>query len=186
VTTAGSVEGREQVRLFCALPLPDAALDRLVGWQSRTLGGARGARPVPRGHLHVTLAFLGRRPAAEIDAIVGELRAAAAGARRGELVPRRYRETRSVGMVVLDDPTGASTRLAADLQQRLHGLGVYEPERREWLPHVTVLRFRERPRLGPPPPDFGAFSPSEAALYHSVLRPAGAQYEILEAVALGG
>jgi hypothetical protein len=30
------------------------------------------------------------------------------------------------------------------------------------------------------------FSPSEAALYHSVLRPDGAQYEVLEAVALGG
>jgi len=28
--------------------------------------------------------------------------------------------------------------------------------------------------------------PSDAALYHSVLRPTGAQYEVLERVALGG
>jgi hypothetical protein len=35
-------------------------------------------------------------------------------------------------------------------------------------------------------PDLGAFSPSDAAVYHSLLRPSGAQYEILETVALGG
>jgi hypothetical protein len=49
-----------------------------------------------------------------------------------------------------------------------------------------VARFRERPRLTPAVPDLGSFSPSEVALYHSVLRPAGAQYEILVSVALGG
>ena len=30
-----------------------------------------------------------------------------------------------------------------------------ERERRPWLPHVTVLRFRERPRLDPPLPELG-------------------------------
>src|SRR5215211_4532760 len=58
--------------------------------------------------------------------------------------------------------------------------------RRAWLPHVTVLRFRERPRLRPELPDLGEVSPSEAAVYSSVLRPTGAQYEILESVPLGG
>ena len=68
----------------------------------------------------------------------------------------------------------------------LERLGVYEREARRWLPHVTVLRFRSAPRLRPPLPDLGRVSPSEAALYHSVLRPAGAQYEILQSVPLGG
>jgi len=35
-------------------------------------------------------------------------------------------------------------------------LGVYEPEQRLWLPHLTVVRFRARPRLVPEPPDLGA------------------------------
>ena len=65
-------------------------------------------------------------------------------------------------------------------------LDVYRPENRVWLAHVTVARFRERPRAGPGVPSLGPVSPSEAALYHSVLRPSGAQYEILESVALGG
>jgi hypothetical protein len=49
-----------------------------------------------------------------------------------------------------------------------------------------VLRFRTPPRLHPPLPDLPPFSPSGAAVYMSRLRPGGAQYEILESVALGG
>jgi 2'-5' RNA ligase len=89
-------------------------------------------------------------------------------------------------MVVFDDEAGHATRLAGDLATRLERLGVYEPEKRPWLPHVTVLRFRRPPRLRPDPPDLGPVSPSEVALYHSVLRRAGAQYEIRESVPLGG
>ena len=90
-------------------------------------------------------------------------------------------------MVVFDDAEGRAARLAGNVFAGLEKLGVYERERRAWLPHVTVLRFRARPpRLGPELPDLGPVSPSEVALYHSVLRPSGAQYEILESVALGG
>jgi 2'-5' RNA ligase len=87
-------------------------------------------------------------------------------------------------MVVLDDEEGRATRLAGGVGEALERLGVYERERREWLPHVTVLRFRRPPRLTPSLPDLGRVSPSEVALYHSVLRPTGAQYEIVESVAL--
>jgi 2'-5' RNA ligase len=103
------------------------------------------------------------------------------------LTPARYRETGSVGMVVFDDEGERATALAGVLFAGLERAGVYERERRRWLPHVTVLRFRGRPpRLGPPLPALGEVSPSEVALYHSLLRPSGAQYEIVESVALGG
>jgi 2'-5' RNA ligase len=96
------------------------------------------------------------------------------------LEPDRYRETRSVGMLALSDATGAATALAVDVQQRLEQLGVYRREQRAWLPHVTVLRFRERPRLSPPPPEVANICPSDAAVMVSVLRPDGARYEVLE------
>ena len=89
-------------------------------------------------------------------------------------------------MIVLEDVEGAATDLAGDLHGRLERLGVYRREGRPWLPHVTVLRFRRPPRLAPPLPDLGRFGPSDAALYHSVLRSTGAQYEVLETFALGG
>ena len=89
-------------------------------------------------------------------------------------------------MLALDDESERAEALARDLHSRLEALGVYEPERRRWLPHVTVLRFRERPRLRPALPDLEPFAPSDAAVYLSRLRPGGAQYEVLESVALGG
>jgi RNA 2',3'-cyclic 3'-phosphodiesterase len=178
-----SVAGRESARLFVGLRLPDAAVDRIAAWQAAALSGGRVVAP---NHLHVTLAFLGARPVDELAAIVAELRAAAAAARRPLLRLRSYRETRSVGMLVFEDDDRRATALAADLHGRLAGLGVYRPERRAWLPHVTVLRFRERPRLRPDLPELGDVGLSEAAVYHSLLRPTGAQYEVLETVALGG
>ena len=181
-----SVEGREHLRLFCALPLPEDAVGALVDWQGRELAPSRDVRVVPAGNMHVTLAFLGRRPARETEEIFGVLREAAAATGPPVLTPVRYRETRSVGMVVFDDEGGRATTLADRVGQGLERLGVYEREQRPWLPHLTVLRFRSRPRLAPAMPRLGAVSPSEVALYHSVLRPSGAQYEILESVALGG
>ena len=182
-----SVEGRERLRLFVALVLPQAARDRIVAWQGRELGSVEGIRVVAPDNLHVTVAFLGGRPAAEVGAILGVMRDSAGSTGPPVLTPARYRETRSVGMVVFDDENDRATTLARELFAGLERTGVYEREHRQWLPHVTVLRFRGRPpRLAPPLPDVGQVSPSEVALYHSVLRPSGAQYEIVESVALGG
>jgi RNA 2',3'-cyclic 3'-phosphodiesterase len=184
VSSAGSVEGDEHLRLFCALRLPDETLDAIERWQRERLTG--GGRLVGRGNLHATLAFLGRRPASDLSGITEALRDAAEGVGEIVLSPARYRETRSVAMLVLEDETGEGGRLAERLYDDLERLGVYQREQRPWLPHVTVVRYRERPRLRPPLPDLGSFPPSDAAVYMSSLRPTGAEYAVLEAVSLGG
>jgi 2'-5' RNA ligase len=173
----------ERIRLFCALQLPAGAVEQLAAWQQAHLSGGR---LVPAESLHVTLAFLGHRPVSEVAAIETELRAAAASRAPIELEPRRYRETRSVGMLVLDDLGGAGAALAGELAGRLEAIGVYRPEARPWLPHITVLRFRERPRLRPPLPSLGRVRAVRAALYRSALGPGGARYDVLESVGLGG
>ena len=89
-------------------------------------------------------------------------------------------------MLTFDDPGEHAGRFADDVFARLERIAVYAPERRRWLPHVTVLRFRRAPRLRPSLPDLGEVSPSGAAVYHSLLRPGGAQYEVVESFALGG
>jgi 2'-5' RNA ligase len=182
---AASVEGDERLRLFCALRLPDETARRLSAWQREVFAGAEGVRILPQEHLHATLAFLGHRPAGELELIVGALREAAAGAESPLLSVRGYRETRSVGMLTFDDEGGRAAALAGTLHQRLEALGAYEPERRKWLPHVTVLRFRTRPNLRPLVPVLEPFVPSDAAAYLSRLRPGGAHYEVLESVPLG-
>jgi 2'-5' RNA ligase len=183
------VAGDDPLRLFCALRLPADTVETLVRWQRRELRGRRtappGERVVPPGNLHVTLAFLGARPARELEAIAAALRTAAAGASDVRLTVRGYRETRSVGMLTFDDHAGRATLLAERLHGLLEELGVYRREQRRWLPHVTVLRFREPPALAPRLPELGEVAPSDAAVYISRLRPGGAEYEALETAALG-
>jgi 2'-5' RNA ligase len=175
----------ERLRLFLGLRLPEQALDAVETWQRERLGGMR---VVPRAHLHVTLAFLGHRPAGDLPGVLEALRTAT-GDVRGELrlTPVRYRETRSVAMLVCADEGGRAGLLAADLQERLERLGVYRREARPWLPHLTVGRFRERPGLRPELANMGTYVliPSDASAYLSRLRPSGAEYEVLASHALG-
>ena len=173
---AARVEGDEKVRLFCALLLPGDALDAIAGWQRDLDGG----RVVPRDNLHFTLAFLGWQPRSRVDDAADALRRRAARTDPPVFEVERYRETRSVGMLVFSHDRGAE-RLALGLQKDLLG----QPERDTWLPHVTVLRFRERPRLRPTLPELGPVVTSDAAVFLSVLRPSGAEYVVLESVALG-
>ncbi|HET7129474.1 MAG TPA: RNA 2',3'-cyclic phosphodiesterase [Gaiellaceae bacterium] len=172
-----------RIRLFCALDLPDDARAELATWAAATF---HQGRLVPAEHLHVTLAFLGHRPAAEVPAIVAELRAAATAARPAELQALRYRATRSVGMIVLEDVGGAATALADDLQRRLERLGVYRREARPWLPHVTVLRRPGRGGDGPGVTNRCSLHVVRSALYRSSLARGGARYDALETAALGG
>ena len=183
MSSAASVSGDERLRLFLALRLPDDVLDEVERWQREHL---RNVRVVPREHLHITLAFLGHRPAGELESIVAALRDAATGAGEIRLTPVRYRETRSAGMLVLEDGGGNAALLAGDVQERLERLGVYRSEGRRWLPHLTVARWRRRPRLALEPPAVRTFVPSDAAAYLSRLHPRGAVYEVVESVALGG
>jgi 2'-5' RNA ligase len=170
------------------LLLDDETVACLAAWQAANL--TRG-RIVPPENLHVTLAFLGHRPAAEVDPILAELRAASAGAGEIALRVRRYRETRSVGMVELEDVGGAATAFAEDVQTRLERLGVYRRERRRWLPHVTVLRFQSRAGLAPELPNTCSLHVVRSALYRSLLGAGGARYELvqhfeIQSEALGG
>jgi 2'-5' RNA ligase len=185
VIPPASVGGDERLRLFLGLRLPGADLDAVEMWQRAQL---ERMRVVPRGHLHVTLAFLGHRPAGELPGILDALREAAAGVPGEIRLPvTRYRETRSVAMLVCEDEGGRAGVLAADLQERLEALGAYRREARPWLPHLTVGRFRERPGLRPDLANMGTYVliPSDASAYLSRLRPTGAEYEVLESHALG-
>jgi 2'-5' RNA ligase len=181
VSGAATVAGDDRIRLFLALEIPADVEARLRRWSGRHLRKGRRLES-----FHVTLAFLGSQPRDALDAVLGALRQEARTTEPFALEPVRYRETRSVGMLVLADPSGRAAALADRLHGRLEQLGVYERERRPWLPHVTVLRFRERPRLDPPVPRIGLFAPSGAAAFLSRLHPSGARYEVLESCPLGG
>ena len=178
-----SVAAGERLRLFCAFRLTADAVASIAAWQCQAL---RGGRIVAAEQLHVTLAFLGSRPATDLTAVAGALREAAGGADRPRFSVDGYRETRSVAMLTLADEGGRGAAIAGALHRLLEERGLYRAEARPWLAHVTVLRFRERPRLRPEPPGLANICPSDASVFLSRLSPRGAEYSVLESVALGG
>jgi 2'-5' RNA ligase len=134
--------------------------------------------------LHITLVFLGSRPASELDDIGRVTGDCAASARRAAFHARRYKETARVGMIQLqEDPvagehfTGRANMLAGHLMRELESRRMYRREHRGWTPHVTVARFRQPPGLTLEPPDLGSFSTPDVILFRSVPTPEGSTYE---------
>lgn len=176
-----------RARLFVALDLPAKARDELVAWQSRALAAReRELRPVAPAALHVTLAFLGGRPEAEIDAIGAAMANAVTALPAPELhalavkaVPRR--RPRLFAIDLSDDEERAATVQKA-VSDALAAGGFYTPEKRAFWPHITVARVRRGTRqlapLSDPPPG-EPFTARDVVLYRSWLSPRGARYEPL-------
>jgi 2'-5' RNA ligase len=176
-------------RLFVALELPGFVARALRRWAEEVTAHAGGAlRAVALESLHVTLCFLGSRPAAEIEAIAAALAEgvgeASLSLRLGEpvwLPPRRP----GVLAVQLNDGGGELARLQRDAAAALVGLGVYEPARRPFLAHVTVARVRGGTRVAPGSvalpavPALESWAEGRVTLFRSRLRPGGSRYEAL-------
>jgi RNA 2',3'-cyclic 3'-phosphodiesterase len=186
-----SAAGDERARLFVALELPESARSALAEWREAPLSRVPGLRPVRPEDLHVTLCFLGTRPAHEIEEI-GVACGVAAGeppveSAFGEPVwlPRRRPHVLAVS---LSDPQGALARLQAVLSEALVGGGWYAPESRPFLAHVTVARVARDARIRAvelPVLSADAVQCSRVTLYRSRLSPSGARYDPLTVVELG-
>jgi 2'-5' RNA ligase len=178
----------ERLRLFVALELPAGVRAALCAWCDRV--APAGVRRVAVENLHVTLAFLGARPASEA-AVVGELLAGVGGAHPLDelatagalwLPPRRP------GVLTVAVPAGA--RLSALQEAVVAGLVEaigFEPEARPFRPHVTVGRVPRGARLRAvdldAPPVF-EFRAQALTLYRSRTGPGGARYAPLARVPL--
>ena len=148
-------------------------------------------RLVGPASLHVTLCFLGTRPAAEVGEIAAACRAAVSGLPAPALVvggalwlpPRRPR----VLTVTLADDGGRLTAVQSALARALVAGGFYEPEPRPFLAHVTVARVQRDGRargIELPAPEPASFSAEQVTLYRSRLGGGPARYEALAGVSL--
>ncbi len=183
-----------RIRLFVALDLPAAARAELAAWGAGQLGGVTGARLMDAASMHVTLCFLGGRDASEVEAIAWALRVAA-GSPPVSLtlgaplwLPRRRPRVAAIRLMAADDDRSLVT-LQSAIAARLTREGLYEPEARPFLAHVTVARagkggLSRPPELGPPPAM--SFTAGTVSLYRSHTGPAGARYESLATVGLSG
>jgi 2'-5' RNA ligase len=184
------VSRRATARLFVAVDPPPEDCARLSAWARELALVATAAgwplRVLRADSLHLTLCFLGSRPAGEIEALSAAL--APASRPLGELrvgaplllPPRRPRAL----AVEIHDDDGELAALHARLIAELTRVSDWQPERRRLRPHVTLARMRGAPRgadtpraLAPTPAI--AFTPRALILYRSRLDPAGASYEAL-------
>jgi 2'-5' RNA ligase len=192
-----SQEGKpRRQRLFVALDLPDAIREGLTAWGEAELVDP-GLRPVPPESLHVTLVFLGHREVGEADAIAGLVRGFGAPQPLMKLEdPITLPRGRRAAVFALPAPSPATTDLHHGLADRLVEEGLYEAEKRDFWPHVTVARVRSEGR-GSRRPTAVTRRPGDLperlkepfyvvrlTLYRSELQPRGARYVPLAQVEL--
>jgi RNA 2',3'-cyclic 3'-phosphodiesterase len=178
------VTAPRRLRLFVALDLPADAVAALAAFRDAAADPAVW-RPLDVATFHVTLAFLGHRPEADVAAVRGVLDGLAPreppflALGHGLLLPPRRAR---VLTVALEDPSGGLGTLQADVSAGLAGAGVYEPEARPFRPHVTVGRIRpgaRAPRTLEAAPEPVAFQAGAVVLYRSHVARGGATYEPL-------
>ena len=175
--------GAAHLRLFVALEFPAAARDALVAFRDEA-ADPDVWRPVKDEMIHLTLAFLGRRPESDVPVIDGILHAAAGPAPRLALAdalllpPRRAR----VLCASITDHDGTLAEMQSRVSDGLAAAGVYVPEKRPFRAHATVARLRPRarpPRTVDAAPEPLEFAGEALTLFVSRLHPQGARYEPL-------
>lgn len=182
-----------RARLFVALELPEPVRAALADWRDAALARVEGLRPVADESLHATLCFLGGRPEEEIATLGETVRSGVGSSAAPPLalgeplwLPRRAPRVLAVR---LEDAAGGLGELQARVGAALEAAGAWRPERRPFLGHVTVARVRSGARVRAadlePPPAL-RFEGAAVVLYRSHLSRAGARYEPLARVDLGG
>lgn len=172
---------RRSLRLFVACDLPPAVAGAVAVWQRRELARRKEVRVTPA--VHLTLAFLGEVETArigDVQSVLARIEWHRADCRFGEplFLPAHGRRT-AVALGV-DDTLGRLRLLQSEVAGGLAAEGLYEPQDRPWLAHVTVARFR---RPGHPfslqNVNVGMFGVVRMVLYSSHLERAGAVHSPL-------
>ncbi len=185
----------ERLRLFVAISLPRAHLERIDEQIASFRDKVSKARWAPLENQHVTLKFLGTTPSdrlADVESVCSVVAASHAPATLslGALGAFPSRNRVRVLWVGLHNGDSLLARLAADLDQGFEPLG-YPTESRAFTPHLTLCRFKiPVPLKGGFPSietsDLESFEIDSIELFRSHLSPKGARYERLQEFPLRG
>jgi len=172
------------MRLFIGLDLPPEVVRNLEELLDRLRPQAR-LNWSPPANLHITTKFIGEWP----EERLAELQSALAGVPHRPLIQVHvqrlgfYPNPHSPRVFWCGIDAPGLAELAADTDRATSSLGI-EREKREYSPHLTLARIKEKLNLQPlretiaalPALDFGPFPASRFYLYQSKLRPTGSVY----------
>lgn len=170
------------MRLFIALPLPEALTARLIA----SMGGVAGARWQSAAQLHLTLAFLGDVDGARLPDLDAALSAIPMPpiALSAKGVGHFANKGRAHAIWAAAEPAGHLTQLAAKVRRAAQMAGV-AVDAHDFVPHITLARL---PHSAGPIDDFLAATAQLAtpaypirhfALFESHLSADGAQYRCI-------
>jgi len=198
------------MRLFIAIDLPDEVRNALAELMAELRQKCPEARWVRPEGMHLTLKFLGYVKDDDGGKQLASIRTALAAIRSTSAVDMRFRgvgffpsahRPRVVWCGIEASPNLA--QLAADLDHVLEPLG-FPPEKRAFIPHLTLARFNEARPSGKharsasgreelvraaealAAREFGATRQTEFHLYESILKRSGAEYRKLETYTFAG
>lgn len=196
------------MRLFVALDIDDGIREKIARFIQGVRGFAPDARWVRAEALHVTLKFIGERPAGTLDEIKQALTAVRWQAIelvfRGSGVFPNAKSARVFWVGIAGGEPLA--RLAGAVDAAVAELGI-ERETHAFAPHLTLARggggsgaparqkgdrpnahfARLQEKLAAlPTPEFGTMTAREFFLYESQLSPQGSRYTKLARFAAGG
>ncbi|MGR3614645.1 MAG: RNA 2',3'-cyclic phosphodiesterase [Paracoccaceae bacterium] len=169
------------MRAFVAIPMPDDTADALIRLQRRLAFG----KPVGRGNLHLTLAFLDDHPEDMLQELDHDLQGLQHPAFDVELAGLgRFGQAMYMNVARTDPLETLHTQVVSAC--RRSGIVL---RRRRFHPHVTLARL-QKGQSAPPMrhgvDELGSFelAVTSFALVESILHPKGARHDILAAYPL--
>lgn len=185
----------ETLRAFIALDLPEEAKDFLMRFVEKQKVLYPEGKWVRKEHFHITLAFFPALPADHVESIRGILEDL------GALFPPyrvllgevgtfpSWQRARVLWIGFNEDGKRKTKSLVEAILPKLQAIGIPLEKEREFIPHVTLARFRMPVRLNRIA--FSEWSPfpviiGEIALFESILKPSGPVYQKLVCVPLKG
>ena len=178
------VEVKDGIRLFISLDPPAPARREVAEWGRLAARADPGLRPIGLEAIHLTLAFLGTLPSELTGAIseaIERVGRAVPGIEGGAPIWLPKRRPRALAIEIREE-RGILAEMRADLVSELGRETGWQPERRGFLPHLTVARasrdFRPSGVVPDPTPSL-AFDAESITLYRSHLDSSGARYEAL-------
>ena len=185
------------IRAFIAVEIGRAVAQRVVEVEDELRDVIPGIRWTAQSNSHLTLKFLGDIDEAQVEPVGAALERALSpfprftiNAKGLGVFPDANRP-RVLWVGVEGEPLAA---LVEKVESTLASLG-FEPEKRNFTPHLTIGRWRQLKRLNMNLTAtlqkyqnhvFGTSAVEETILFQSILDPRGAVYRRLKAVRLSG
>ncbi|MCS7241392.1 MAG: RNA 2',3'-cyclic phosphodiesterase [Candidatus Caldatribacterium sp.] len=185
----------ETLRAFIALDLPEDAKNILAHFVEKQKFLYPEGKWVRREHFHITLAFFPAFPfhrLREVQNILEDLGAAFSPyhtfLEEAGTFPS-WQRARVLWMGLDEEGKRKTKAIVEAMSQKLRAAGIAYEEDREFVPHVTLARFKAPKKLERT--SFLSWSPipvtiGEIALFESILRPSGPEYRKLVCVPLKG